>query len=516
MALWWKTRYLRLTASFLTVTDLKQRTLLASIPTPEFVYCAAVKTRRAPGRRFLLRLLDNSVLQLCALTERECVQWVSVINGVISVCEKQRAKNTLAWQRRKEQGLRAATPAFALSSPELSDTSQQSSSTSLSSTLPMPLTAGIPAPPTPGRAQTASSPHLQSSAAGSATGSFAPLPVITAATGEGQTAAPLPALLRASSTGKVMDLQQLERRDRRRTQEWERGRAVRGDFSTAERGKRDAEEKAAPGMQRGRGEKELRHRSGRENGRALEERGSRRSRVPASTAAEAGRRRDDGLYDNDDSESNGNGDADGVRWSRNPLYDERRAGERGTSREASDDDYAGRRRSDSRRRDEPAAHYWPPSALPSPGPFFPYVAYPPPLPAELPRASGPPPTQRLLAFLLLFLLFSFAILASGHTFRTSRAVRALYNETVAAPSAPLHAYHLPLSQLLHSWPLFGLAVSGTYLAYLLQHSIRDSKHWPHADSVDWMGGSAAAVVSTACLYAVTSNAKDWLDAWGWS
>jgi len=128
-------------------------------------------------------------------------------------------------------------------------------------------------------------------------------------------------------------------------------------------------------------------------------------------------------------------------------------------------------------------------------------------------ASGPPPAQRLLFFFLLFILFSFTILVSGHTFRTTSALLSLYHATVTAPSAPLHAYHLPLSNLLQSWPLFGIVISGTYLVFLLQQSMRD-KQGTAGDRVDWLGGGMAALMCTGCLYALSSQAKDWIEDMG--
>ena len=92
IGLWWKTRFFRLTASYLTYTDLKQQTLLASISTSDIAQCVNVKTRRTRGRRFMIRLVDHTVLQLCAMSVGECIQWVSVLCGVIAVCEKQRVE----------------------------------------------------------------------------------------------------------------------------------------------------------------------------------------------------------------------------------------------------------------------------------------------------------------------------------------------------------------------------------------------------------------------------------------
>ena len=480
IGLWWKTRYLRLTSSFLTVTDLKQQTLLASIPTPDFRVCAPVKARRSTGRRFLLRLSDGSVLQLATLTPNECVQWVTVINGVIAVCEKQRAKDTLAWQRRKEAALQAGAGAFALSAPNLTQhegfhTPQQPTATGPLILHPHPLTpTSLPiAPaPVPSRAQTSVVPSATSGVQGvESVAAHGLVPV------EG-------GLTRSSSTGVVMQRHVVERRKSRdRTMEESRVQAKLGRRGgTSRKGDNAPEEEGR-------------------RGRAVN--WEEKSGPPRSSS----RRRDEfdeshsHLYDDDGRyERRGGGGGGGDRLS--PLSEEE--AERGRYSSRYDD------------------HYVPYPSMPMvPQGYYPYAYAPPPsAPWQMVqrvegwKAIGPPPTQRLLFFFLLFLLFSFAILLSGHTFRTSNQVTSLYHQHVTHPNATLHAYAQPLSQALQTWPLMGMTVSGLYLAYLFQVVMRE-KSGRGGDEVDWLGGAMAGLLCTYCLYAASQRMKLYLHAFGY-
>ena len=466
IGLWWKTRYVRLTSSFLTITDLKLQTLLASIPTADFLFCAPVKTRRATGRRFLLRLLDSSVLQFATLTPNECVQWVTVINGVIAVCEKQRAKDTLAWQRRKETALLGGAAPFALSSPQLTNGFTPATPTSASTPLPLipftlPLTpSSIPPAPTPGRAVTALAPATTPSlppGGGRVPPGLAPV--------EG-------GLTRASSTGVIMQRHELERRQ-------SRDRSVEHSRAQA------ALQAQGRGASRSRGDsagKEER-KAARVNWEEKSPRGDDRdSRLRSSRRRDAGGYA--GQYSDEEKEHGRRGGYD--RYS--------------SSRDASEEEWE--------RRHGLRYHDYPPYPPPPPtrgGSSTPPFSSPPsvaPLPAlgsgigEL----GPPPTQRLLFFTLLFLLFSFTILLSGYTSRTSSQVAALYAQHVRHPNATLHSYDAVLGEVVASWPLLGASVSGLYLAYLFQVVMR-GKGGRGGDEVDWLGGGLAGVVCSYCLHA---------------
>ena len=477
IGLWWKTRYLRLTSSFLTITDLKQQTLLASISTADFLFCAPVKTRRATGRRFLLRLADGSVLQFAALTLAECVQWVTVINGVITVCEKQRAKDTLAWQRRKEAALQAGAGAFAVSSPNLSDAfhpAQPTAATPLPIT-PHALTPGaIPPAPLQTRAQTSGG---------------SPSPASTGTVLHSATLAPVDGarLTRASSTGVVIQRREMDRRKARdRSVEESRAEATlqaqERQHSALSRKDHDVREDA---VRRGRvvnwGEK---------------------SERDAPTR---------GIARGEERFRRGTDDGDGFGHEDDRF--DRRGEERWSSRDGSDDDYVERRRY-ARYYDHHTNPYAP-APPPVPGYYaWPYALPPPsfrpPTGLRDTAALGPPPRQRLLFFFLLFLLFSFTILASGHTFGTSQQVAAMYHRHVLQRNATLYAYAEPLTQAVQSWPLLGFSLSGLYLAFLFQVVMREKG----GDEVDWVGGGLAGVVCSYCMWAVSLRAKAYLQAFG--
>ena len=481
IGLWWKTRYLRLTSSFLTVTDLKQQTLLASIPTPEFLICAPVKTRRATGRRFLLRLTDGSVLQLATLTANECVQWVSVINRVIDLCEKQRAKDTLTRQRRKELALQAGSPAFALSSPNLGlhepfHTAQPPSPAHPLVLHPHPLT------PTSLLAAPGSIPARAQSSAVPTPTSGAPSADVATASGLVPLEGGVPPLQRSSSTGAVMERHELERRK-------SRDRSIEQGRVQAQQAKRGGTSRRA--------------------GDSVADEGSRKSRVVnweeknAEAARSSSRRRDD----------------DGGVSSHQPrhshLYedDDSRYHHRRLSAVSEEDEERSRSRHSSRY--DGHAPY--PSMPMPPHVYYPYAYTPPPVAGVVAGRAGlgAPPVQRLLFFSLLFLLFSFTILASGHTFRTANQLSSLYHQHVTQANSTLHAYEQPLSQAMHTWPLLGMTVSGLYLAYLLQVGLRDKGVGRGGgDDVDWLGGGMAGLLCTYCLYTVSMRMKAYMQALG--
>ena len=473
IGLWWKTRYVRLTSSFLTITDLKLQTLFASVSTADLLFCAPVKTRRSTGRRFLIRLTDDSVLQFATLTPNECVQWVTVINGVIAVCEKQRAKDTLAWQRKKEAALHGGGggATFAMSSPNLTQGFHPYPSPSGPTHTPDSLhPTAVPPAPAQARAQTlVALPSQPTTGAagqsGTAGGALAPV--------EG-------GLTRASSTGAVMERHDLERRVSRTV---EQGRA-QGRLQSPHQGKAGGK--------------------GRGDSAGKEERRARVNWEPNSSQdsplRSASRRRDSdspSQYSDED---------------RDRRYYDRYS----SSREGSEAEYE--------RPRQPPRHYgYPPYPM--------YLPPPPPFSATAPAVQGPPftfpsppmggsplgrpPAQRLLFFSLLFLLFSATILISGHTYRTTNQLTSLYHRHVTSPNATLHSYAVPVGQALDSWPLIGLTISGLYLLYQLQEQVlRGKGAQGDGDEVDWLGGGMAAVVCTYCMHAASLHLKAYLQAFG--
>ena len=463
IGLWWKTRYLRLTPSFLTITDLKQQTLFASIPTTDFQYCAHVKTNRTRGRRFLIRLIDGQVLQLYTTTTGECVQWVSVINEVIVACDKQRAKNQLSNQRRKDLLL-----ASSASSPNiLLPVGMPVTPTSASS-----LPHIMPQPVSPARAQT-------SIAALAAT--TQPLAVTPRGPGkhvslqlntETMGGAP-PGMQRSSSTGAVVEQRRLERKTSR-----EQDRKLKAAHNTGGAGTGSEPRRAADKPANGRI-------------RAASAAGERREEKRSA-------RREDEYYSGYES------------------YDRRHVQ---SSRDASDDEYYHHAHSDKHGNGHDRHHsprYYDDYPVMAFGyPPMPLPVQPPP-PQTLSAPPPPPPTQRLLFFFLLFLLFSATILLSGQTYRTSTALRSLYTAHVLQPAAPLYPYRSLLSSVLQCWPFYGLVVSGCYLAYLFQACMWEARRsvvggGKSVDEVDWLGGSMAGVVCTGCMYFIATHLKSYYD-----
>ena len=474
IGLWWKTRYVRLTSSFLTITDLKLQTLFASISTSDLLFCAPVKTRRSTGRRFLIRLTDDSVLQFATLTPNECVQWVTVINGVIAVCEKQRAKDTLAWQRRKEAALLGGgSGAFAMSSPNLTEGFHSNPTPTAPLTqITKPLTpSAFPPAPSQTRAQTLSTaPALATggTAGGSGVvgGSLSPV--------EG-------GLTRASSTGALMQRHDLERR-------------------TAEQSRTQTRLQSPP---QGKGGVKARGDSaGKEDRKARVVNWGQNNSQESPLRSPSRRKDSDSSYQYSDDD----------RDRRGAYYDRY-----SSSREVSEEEY-------DRPRQPPRYHGYPPYPYPMyPPPPPPFSASSPALQAPLSRAVlsggggalGRPPSQRLLFFFLLFLLFSFTILISGHTYRTSTQLSSLYHRHVTSSNATLHSYAVPVGQVLESWPLIGLTVSGLYLLYQLQEQVMKGKGGRgDGDEVDWLGGGMAAVVCTYCMHAASLHLKAYLHAFG--
>ena len=487
IGLWWKTRFLRLTPSFLTITDLKQQTLLASIPTTDFQYCAHVKTNRTRGRRFLIRLVDGQVLQLYTTTTGECVQWVSVINEVIVACDKQRAKNQLINQRRKDQLLASSASSPNILLPGLPTTP----TTPTAGGLPA-ITTLMPSPVSPTRSQTANigsslSSPLSHHTTPNSSGKHVSLQL------GGETAG-APGLVRASSTGAVVDQRRLERKTSR-----ERERKLKAAHDTGGGGT---------------GSEPRRTNESKVNGKG----------GPASAGAE---RREERRSRRDDDYFSGY-----------ESYDRRHMQ---SSRDASDDEYYGHhterngngngRHHSSRYDDHSTLPYsYPPLPLSMP----PHMLSPPPPsfvnsqarnggPQSAQSQAGgaalaPPPTQRLLFFFLLFLLFSFTILLSGHTHRTSAAVYTIYTRHVLQPTAALFPYRAVVSSVLQCWPFYGVVVSGCYLAYLFSTSLLDTKRpattnagGSTVDEVDWLGGSMAGVVCTGCMYFIATHLRSYYD-----
>ena len=476
IGLWWKTRFLRLTPSFLTITDLKQQTLLASIPTTDFQYCAHVKTNRTRGRRFLIRLVDGQVLQLYTTTTGECVQWVSVINEVIVACDKQRAKNQLINQRRKDQ-LRDQLASSA-SLPNIMLTSGPSTPTGLPANAPL-----MPSPVSPARAQTANIAMIAAQShqtTPNSTGKHVSVQL-------GETPGPPVALVRANSTGAMVDQRRLERKTSRELQK--RERKLKAAHDTGGAGTGSEPRRIVDSKVNGKG------RPVSVNGERREER----------------KRRDEDYFSGYES------------YDRRHLH---------SSRDASDDEQhyhherTGSGRYYSRYYDEHPSHPYGYPAMPLPYPHhllpYPFFSSPAngvlhPSSSQMGNApSAPPPTQRLLFFFLLFLLFSFTILLSGHTYRTSTALQSLYTRHVLQPTAALFPYRAMLSAVLQCWPFYGLVVSGCYLAYLLQASMWDVKK-PSAggtsgvDGVDWLGGSMAGMVCTGCTYFIATHLRSYYD-----
>ena len=500
IGLWWKTRFLRLTPSFLTVTDLKQQTLLASIPTTDFQYCAHVKTNRTRGRRFLIRLIDGQVLQLYTTTTGECVQWVSVINEVIVACDKQRAKNQLINQRRKDQLLASSASSPNILLPGLPTTP----------TSGLPPHTPLPAPVSPARSQTANiaslaaaSPSLLHTTPIGLAGKHVSLQL-----GGGEAVGP-PGLVRASSTGAVVDQRRLERKTSR-----ERERKLKAAHDTGGAGTGS---------------------TGSEPRRVADKQPNGKSSKPASAGSE--RREEKRPRREDD------------YFSGYESYDRRHMQ---SSRDTSDEEYYhhndrngnGNGHGNGNGRHYSSRHYDDHPVMP-----YGYPTMPVPMPLHMQSllspnginghgqngaalslqqragdAPAPPPTQRLLFFFLLFLLFSFTILLSGHTYRTSTALHSLYTRHVLQPSAVLFPYRSLLSSVLQCWPFYGLVVSGCYLAYLFQACMWEGKRVVGGsggggggksvvvvDDVDWLGGSMAGVVCTGCTYFIATHLRSYYD-----